>query len=152
MDTRHPSATTSSPRGEPTAGDARKLAPRESANFRFVNYPSPEAAELGGLLARWVDTEMDGPRILRPRCADCAFLRGTEPNQIAGTVMTALKCVIEKEPFYCHSERGVPNGKLCAGWEALIDRKGPPGSAPWDHLEPASSAKQTLATPREGEA
>lgn len=104
----------------------------------FVNDPSPEGAELGGLLARWVDAEMDGPRILRPRCHDCAFLRGTEPNQIAGTLMTALKCVIEKEPFYCHSERGVSNGKLCAGWQALIDAKAAPGRAPWDFLEPLS--------------
>lgn len=103
----------------------------------FVNDPSPEGAELGAMLARFVDAEMDGPRILRPRCDDCAFLRGTEPNQIAGTVMTALKCVIEKEPFYCHWERGVSSGKLCAGWEALIEAKGIPGLAPWDFLEPA---------------
>lgn len=101
----------------------------------FVNDPSPLGEQLGAMLSRFVDAEMDGPRILRPRCHDCAFLRGTEPNKIAGTLMTALKCVIEKEPFYCHAERGVSSGHLCAGWEALIDAKGPCGRAPWEFLE-----------------
>ncbi len=109
----------------------------------IVNDPSPEGRELGARLAKWVDAEMDGPRILRPRCHDCAFLKGTRPNQIAGTLMTALKCVIEKEPFYCHSERGVSAGKLCAGWEALLDRKGAPREAPWPFLEPALDGKFT---------
>lgn len=116
------------------AAETERPTPDEAS---LVNDPTPEGAALGKHLARWVDAEMDGPRILRPRCSDCAFLKGTPPNQIAGTLMTALKCVIEKEPFYCHSERGVRSGPLCAGWEALINRKGPPGTAPWDHLEPA---------------
>lgn len=105
----------------------------------LVNDPSPEGEALGAILSRWVDAEMDGPRILRPRCSDCAFLRGTGTNKVAGTLMNALKCVIEKEPFYCHVERGVSNGKLCAGWEALIDAKGPRGSTPWDFIPPAES-------------
>ncbi len=124
------------PRGEASAGDAQGPlpAPQES---NLVNDPSPEGAALGAILARWVDAEMDGPRILRPRCHDCAFLRGTEANQVAGTLMNALKCVTEKVPFYCHVERGVSRGSLCAGWEALIEAKAPPGRAFWDFMPPA---------------
>ena len=126
-----------------SSASGREDAPTDNG---FINDPSAEGSQLGAILSRWVDAEMDGPRILRPRCGDCAFLRGTEPNQIAGTLMTALKCVIEKEPFYCHAERGVPNGKLCAGWEALIVAKGPRGNAPWCFLEPVDAPASTPAS------
>lgn len=103
----------------------------------FINHPTPEGEALGEMLARFADVEFERNPALRPRCADCAFARGSEPNQIAGTLMNALKCVIEKAPFYCHAGRGIPNGQLCAGWVALIDVKGSPGRAPWQFLEPA---------------
>lgn len=129
--------------GVPVCVDAQDRAPAPS----LVNDPTPEGAELGAILARRVDAEMDGPRILRPRCDDCAFLRGTEPNQIAGTLMMALKCVIEKEPFYCHAERGVSSGHLCAGWEALLDAKGPQFVAPWPWIEPADGGAERIHSP-----
>ena len=95
------------------------------------NLPTPEGAEMGRHLARFVDMEMDGPRILKPRCHDCAFLRGTEPNACPGTLLDALACVMEKRPFYCHVDRGDGKEHLCAGFEALIDRKGPARDLGW---------------------
>lgn len=92
----------------------------------LLNVPSAEGAELGEQLARFAD--MEEPRVLaqfpgiKPRCNDCAFRRGTLPNQCLPTVMDALKCVVESSPFYCH--KGIQEGdepkRLCGGFQLLF--------------------------------
>lgn len=89
--------------------------------------PTYEGSLLGEQLSRFVNEEVKRNPALRRRCRDCAFREGTRPNAMAATLMDALKCVIEKRPFYCHLE----GAGLCAGWEALIERKSEPGEAPW---------------------
>jgi hypothetical protein len=85
------------------------------------NLPSPEGAALGAELARFVETAQaknpDAPAL----CSGCAFRRGSTANQCAPTLMDAVKCLLEGEPFYCHM--GVPDEaeptRLCGGYLAL---------------------------------
>lgn len=103
---------------------------REPAGL-VLNEPSPEGRELGEQLARFVEIERERDPTLREPCFDCAFRKGAAPNGMAATVMDALKCVIEKTPFYCHLTYDDGKERLCAGWEALVDGKSPAGTAPW---------------------
>lgn len=102
----------------------------------FVNLPTEEGRALGREIARLADVEFAKNPDLRARCHDCAFLAGTDPNGIAGTLMTALKCAMERVPFYCHVIPADGRQRLCAGWEAMLNR-GPPVEVPWPFLEPA---------------
>lgn len=88
------------------------------------NVPCPEGIELGSHLARFCDqaeakkTKEFGE--LPPRCVDCAYRAGTIPNGCLSTVADAMKCWLEREPFFCH--HGVVDGeptRLCRGWVAL---------------------------------
>lgn len=118
------------------------------------NRPEPAGHELGSRLARFFDDA--APRFmlrfgaLPGRCKSCAFRAGTFPNGCVTTVMDALKCAVEHEPFYCH-ERPDPDGspsKLCAGWAVLVTTSdGPPGRTFWkfsdeysDQVEPNASS------------
>lgn len=100
--------------------------PPESLETAAVNLPTPEGAELGRHLARFADQEeakfADPPK----RCHDCAFRAGTIPNGCEQTLMDAVKCTFEGEPFYCHN--GMRDGeptRLCAGYLLLrADRSG----------------------------
>jgi hypothetical protein len=84
------------------------------------NVPTPEGREAGVHLAR-----MTEPAIQRlaaegepdERCSTCAFRAGTLPNGCPGTVMDAIKCGLEGEPFYCHDRRRA--GQTCHGWFAM---------------------------------
>jgi hypothetical protein len=62
---------------------------------------------------------------------------GTVPNRCLPTVMDALKCVLEQEPFYCHEAppdaAGDPT-RLCRGWVAAmaeLPEGTPPLRVPW---------------------
>lgn len=100
------------------------LEPAPGAPVR-VNLPTAEGEELGKHLARFVDVEIaerqKRGQLIPERCFDCAFRAGSFPNGCVPTVMTALKCVIEREEFSCHhglDGEGNPT-KPCAGWVIL---------------------------------
>jgi hypothetical protein len=89
----------------------------------YLNMPTPEGEALGKELARLADLAeaeqlKQFPNML-PRCNECAFRAGTLPNGCAETVSDALKCVIERVPFWCHKglkeEEGQPT-RICTGW------------------------------------
>lgn len=86
------------------------------------NLPTPEGRALGRELARLCDA-VEAEDLKRfpnqqPRCNDCAFRAGTQPNGCPETLMDAIKCVVEGAPFYCH--KGMKEGEkpkhLCRGW------------------------------------
>jgi hypothetical protein len=103
------------------------------------NTATEEGRTLGAKLAEWCDVAEPTARIkeptLPPRCSSCAFRHGKHlANGSPGTLMNALKCVIEHEVFECHQHdrRGSP----CSGWAMLVlaDTSGP-GQAPWGFVE-----------------
>lgn len=90
-----PFATTSEPTGIP-------------------NIPSLEGSELGRELARLADSEYR--RTGRDtRCDDCAFRLGTVPNQCAGTLIDAFKCIVDGITFHCHQ-----TDRPCGGYVAAV--------------------------------
>lgn len=106
---------------------------------------TPASIELGQIAARMADksvAHLEAEGEPDERCKTCAFRLGTPPNQCADTLMDALKCVVEKEPFFCHVKRGFP----CHGWfAAVVATKGmPPIQAPWpfSHDEPPKEKEQ----------
>lgn len=103
------------------------------AETRMIpNTASPEGRELGREMARICDAEIgDGPD---DRCATCAFRAGDHlANGSVATLMTALKCAMEREPFWCHEADNRP----CAGWQAVKAAKGGEIAVPWECLEGA---------------
>jgi hypothetical protein len=89
-----------------------------------LNLPSPEGAELGREMARLADGAeremLAAYPDQKPRCGTCAFRAGTVPNACAVTLMDAVKCGVEGEPFYCHKGVIDPAAAkvLCSGWLA----------------------------------
>lgn len=78
--------------------------------------------EIGDILARAAD---EGERRVRlrspempPRCAACAFIKGTPANNCLETVVDALGCTIEDVPFMCHQhfDDAARPVDLCSGW------------------------------------
>lgn len=98
--------------------------PAEDHETAIENLPTPEGMMLGRELARLADVEEARLRERfprhHPRCDDCAFRLGTNPNGSVPTLMDAVKCVIEGDPFYCHKtlRDGEPR-HLCAGYAML---------------------------------
>lgn len=95
------------------------------------NVPTELGRAAGRELARFADeaAARHGADVY-PRCHDCAFRLGTDPNGCESTVMTAIKCAAERETFYCHVRR--PEGGppvLCAGWIAMVVT---PPATPWE--------------------
>jgi hypothetical protein len=90
------------------------------------NIPSPEGAELGRELARLCDgAESLADAGARKRCDDCAFRLGTVPNQCPSTLMNAVKCMAERDEFYCHKALdadGEPK-LVCAGYLLMTGAK-----------------------------
>lgn len=84
------------------------------------NLPTPEGTELGKHFVRFYEQEAAKQPPTAPRCDECAYRLGTVPNGCGPTLMTALKCIMEGEPFYCHkgANEGEPK-RLCAGFEVL---------------------------------
>lgn len=93
----------------------------------MANLPSPEGRALGREIARMADAEMLKPEAVGARCPTCACRHGTFANGCAVTLMSFLKCTIERSPFICHED-----DKPCRGWLAM--RADQPGIAPWDHV------------------
>jgi hypothetical protein len=77
------------------------------------NAATPEGRELGAELARLADAEYQ--RTGRDsRCETCAFRSGEHlANGSAATLMSAVKCIAERTPFYCHE-----TDRPCGGWVA----------------------------------
>ena len=109
------------------------------------NRPTPEGIAAGKQLARlWrsamrdaVTQHPDAVAAIPDRCKTCAFREGTIPNGCPETIMDALKCVMEKEPFMCHHDmkNGKPT-KMCAGWIVTQRADRDPVEAPWDWTAP----------------
>lgn len=83
--------------------------------------PSQHGAALGEALADIAKAGAVGTDLLSAMCATCAFREGSLANQLAGTGVVALNCVLGVDPddFACH--HGMKNGeptKLCAGFLA----------------------------------
>ncbi len=92
------------------------------------NAITDEGRELGKHLARFCDQELDGKR--DDRCDTCAFRSGDHiANGSPETLMSALKCAMEGEPFWCHE-----HDRACAGWAAMRFPKDRLRSAPWEHI------------------
>ena len=98
------------------------------------NRPTPEGSALGKELARLCDIEAAKSPEARKRCATCAFRSGDHlANTSPETLMTALKCAMERKPFWCHHIG--PNGeqRACAGWRLMLAEVGT--EVPWDYIE-----------------
>lgn len=94
-----------------------------------LNVATEEGRELGENMARLCDTEMEGKK--DNRCETCAFKRGNHlANGSPETLMTALKCAMEGEVFWCHEHE-----KPCAGWQAMKFPKGQRVEAPWSFIQ-----------------
>lgn len=84
------------------------------------NLPTPEGRDVGLNMARMTEpaiADLAAQGEADERCATCAFRAGTLPNGCAETVMDAIKCGMEGEPFYCHDKRRA--GQTCHGWFAM---------------------------------
>lgn len=98
----------------------------------ILNRPTPEGEELGRELVRLIEPDvkrLEAEGVPDARCSSCAFRLGTIPNGCPTTLMDALKCIMEGDPFYCH----MGDKPLCHGW--LTSRANTPGEsrpAPWD--------------------
>jgi len=111
------------------------------------NRPSPEGRAVGDNLARFADAEEKRWRkemgFVPVRCASCAFRKGTYPNGCLSTVSDAMKCSMQRIPFYCHHDvklkREDQDPKtICGGW-ILLHNGNEPVRAPW----PWSNGKDT---------
>lgn len=92
------------------------------------NTATPEGRELGAILAGWCDKEAE-TQGRDDRCSTCAFRAGDHlANGSPVTLMSALKCAMEREPFWCH-ETDVP----CAGWSLMRLSPEATLTMPWDH-------------------
>ena len=93
------------------------------------NRPTPEGRALGAQMARLCDGALKGKD--DARCRTCAFRAGNHlANNSAETLMTALKCAMERTLFRCHAA-DVP----CAGWLAMRFPAARTVTAPWDAAE-----------------
>lgn len=98
------------------------------------NRVTPEGWQLGKEVARICDIEAakqdrDG------RCWTCAFRAGDHlANGSPETLMSALKSVAERTPFWCH-ERDRP----CVGWTLMRVNSGAEVEVPWEHSEGAEA-------------
>lgn len=93
------------------------------------NRRTPEGVELGQHLARLCDGELAG----KPdaRCDTCAFRSGDHlANGSPETLMTALKCAMQRTPFWCHE-----HDRPCAGWQAMKFPADRTVAAPWPSID-----------------
>lgn len=98
------------------------------------NATTPEGRALGEQMARLCDGEI-AKSGKDDRCSTCAFRAGDHiANGSPETLMSALKCVMEREPFWCHE-----HDRPCAGWAAMRFPAGQTVQAPWDYVEGADA-------------
>lgn len=85
------------------------------------NVATQEGYELGHDLARLADAEYQ--RTGRDaRCDTCAFRGGEHlANGSVPTLMSAVKCIAERTPFWCHE-----SDRPCGGWVAAVASKEQP--------------------------
>ena len=90
----------------------------DPVKYPVPNVATPEGRELGREIARLADAEY--ARTGRDtRCLTCAFRHGDHiANGSAATLMSAVKCVVEGTPFYCHE-----SDRPCGGWTAAMSAK-----------------------------
>ena len=102
---------------------------------RFVpNIATPLGRRLGGQMARFADQEEAAHPDARKRCHDCAFRRGEHlANGSEGTLMTALKCALERKRFDCHHRSPAGRVVACAGWRLLLSPVNI--ECPWPFIE-----------------
>jgi hypothetical protein len=106
------------------------------------NLPTPEGRALGREIARLCDTELAGKR--DDRCPTCAFRAGEHiANGSPETLMEAVKCLAEGEPFWCHE-----HDRACAGWVALRFPKDGLVKMPWEYCGGVDSADGVTPTER----
>lgn len=91
--------------------------------------PSKHGAILGAGMVALAEAGRKHSPELPPMCATCAFDPNSMTNKMAGTLITAMNCVlgIDTDRFACH--HGMDDGqptKLCAGYIAAV-------LAPWDY-------------------
>lgn len=90
------------------------------------NVSTDEGRELGREMARLCETAL---KDRDDRCSTCAFRSGDHlANGSPETLMSALKCVMEGDPFWCHE-----HDRACAGWSAIRFDKEELVKAPWNH-------------------
>lgn len=101
---------------------ASVVTPKDHGGLR-KNEPSEVGREFGSYLAAYTEAaiaDMEGRGEQVPeRCRSCAFRQGTYPNGCSETVATALNCVLNSEPFYCHQKVDKATGEpsdYCAGY------------------------------------
>jgi hypothetical protein len=122
---------------------------------KAVGRVTPESQQLGAMIASMADkasVQLAAQGEPDERCVSCAFRAGTAPNQCGDTLLDAIKCVVEREPFFCHVKKGWP----CHGWfAAAVATKDMPKQIapfPFSHEEDASHSGQPQPTgQREGE-
>lgn len=67
------------------------------------------------------------------RCSTCAFRAGDHiANGSPETLMTALKCAMEREPFWCHE-----HDQPCSGWLLFRFPAHATVQAPWPVIDGA---------------
>ena len=112
---------------------AALAAPGGARGMTVPNRTTPEGHELGRKLARLCDASLVG----KPdnRCETCAFRAGDHlANGSPETLMSAMKCAMEGDPFWCHE-----HDRACAGWVAMRFPKGRTVAAPWINRSTASA-------------
>ena len=88
----------------------------DPVRYPVPNLPTPEGRELGAGLARLSDAEYARTGSDN-RCETCAFRLGNHPaNGSAASLMSAVKCIAERTPFYCHETE-----RPCGGWVAAVE-------------------------------
>jgi hypothetical protein len=102
----------------------------EHEGFAIVaNSATPEGRELGAHLARLCDQEAKKAG-RDERCSTCAFRAGEHlANGSVETLMSAVKCMAEREPFWCHE-----HDRPCAGWQMMRFDADATVAMPWDHV------------------
>lgn len=106
------------------------------------NRATDEGRALGAQMARFADIEAE--RSGRDgRCGTCAFRAGDHlANGSPETLMTALKCVMEREPFWCHE-----HDRPCAGWQLLKADKDAAVEMPWPYIDGFDSTPSNPESP-----
>ena len=112
----------------------------------MINRPCEFGRELGRNLACFADLAEQkwrdaGVNFIPQRCHSCAFGPGTYPNGCISTVADAMKCIMERKPFYCH--HGIKDGdppSVCAGW-MLLQNGDAVIKAPWEFSGDYTDAK-----------
>lgn len=97
-------------------------------DLMIPNQRTTEGIALGEQMARLCDVELAG----KPdnRCETCAFRKGDHlANGSPETLMSAVKCCLERTPFWCHEQE-----RPCAGWLAMRAPSERTIEMPWDHV------------------